>query len=91
MNIIFVACGKVGYTLVEALSSENHKIVVIDTRPEKVSAITDTLDAMGIVGNGVSHAVLREAGIATADLLIAVTGSDEENLLCCGIAKKRGH
>ena len=91
MNIIIVGCGKVGYTLVEALSSENHNIVVIDTRPEKVSAITDTLDAMGIVGNGVSHSVLREAGIATADLLIAVTGSDEENLLCCVIAKKRGH
>lgn len=90
MNIIIVGCGKVGYTLVEALSSENHNIVVIDTRPEKVSAITNTLDAMGIVGNGVSHSVLREAGIATADLLIAVTGSDEENLLCCVIAKKRG-
>lgn len=89
MNIIIVGCGKVGYTLVEALSSENHNIVVIDIRPEKVSAITDTLDAMGIVGNGVSHSVLREAGIATADLLIAVTGSDEENLLCCVIAKKR--
>ena len=59
MNIIIVGCGKVGYTLVEALSSENHNIVVIDTRSEKVSAITDTLDAMGIVGNGVSHSVLR--------------------------------
>ena len=91
MNIIIVGCGKVGYTLVEALSNENHNIVVIDTRPEKVSSITDTLDAMGIVGNGVSNAVLKEAGIDSADLLIAVTGSDEENLLCCVLAKKRGH
>ena len=90
MNIIIVGCGKVGCTLVEALSSENHNIVVIDSRPEKVSALTDTVDVMGIVGNGVSHTTLKQAGIETADLLIAVTGSDEENLLCCVIAKKSG-
>ena len=46
MNIIIVGCGKVGCTLVEALSSENHNIVVIDSRPEKVSALTDTADVM---------------------------------------------
>lgn len=91
MNIIIVGCGKVGCTLVEALSIENHDIVVIDSRPEKVSALTDTVDVMGIVGNGVSHTTLKQAGIETADLLIAVTGSDEENLLCCVIAKKSGH
>lgn len=91
MNIIIVGCGKVGYTLVEALSNEKHNIVVIDTRQEKLDLITDTLDVMGILGNGVSHTVLMQAGIETADLLIAVTGSDEENLLCCVIAKKRGH
>lgn len=91
MNIIIVGCGKVGYTLVEALSNENHNIVVIDTRQEKLDLVTDTLDVMGILGNGVSHTVLMQAGIETADLLIAVTGSDEENLLCCVIAKKRGH
>ena len=78
MNIIIVGCGKVGCTLVEALSIENHNIVVIDSRPEKVSALTDTVDVMGIVGNGVSHTTLKQAGIETADLLIAVTGSDEE-------------
>ena len=46
---------------------------------------------MGIVGNGINHKTLLEAGIATADLLIAVTGDDEKNLLCCVIAKKTGH
>lgn len=91
MNIIIVGCGKVGYTLVEQLSGENHDIVVIDERVEKVNSITDELDAMGIVGNGVSYQTLREAGIHRADLLIAVTGSDEQNLLCCVIAKKAGH
>ncbi len=91
MNIIIVGCGKVGYTLVEQLSNEDHNIVVIDEKPEKVQNITDRLDAMGIVGNGINHKTLLEAGIATADLLIAVTGDDEKNLLCCVIAKKTGH
>lgn len=91
MDIIIVGCGKVGYTLVEQLSSEDHNIVVIDERPEKVQYITDRLDAMSIVGNGINHKTLLEAGIATADLLIAVTGDDEKNLLCCVVAKKTGH
>ena len=88
MQIIIVGCGKVGYTLVEQLSGENHNIVVIDEKEEKVHSITDDLDAMGIVGNGVSFQTLQEAGIQDADLLIAVTGSDEQNLLCCVIARK---
>lgn len=91
MDIIIVGCGKVGYTLVEQLCSEDHNIVVIDERPEKLQYITDRLDAMGIVGNGINHKTLLEAGIATADLLIAVTGDDEKNLLCCVVAKKTGH
>lgn len=91
MDIIIVGCGKVGYTLVEQLSNEDHNIVVIDEKPDKVQYITDRLDAMGIVGNGVNYKTLNDAGIATADLLIAVTGDDEKNLLCCVIAKKTGH
>ena len=80
MDIIIVGCGKVGFTLVEQLSNEDHNIVVIDEKPEKVQYITDRLDVMGIVGNGINHKTLLEAGIATADLLIAVTGDDEKNL-----------
>jgi len=91
MNIIIVGCGKVGYTLVEQLSNEEHNIVVIDKNADKVRHITDNLDAMGIVGNGVSYKTLQRAGVTTADLVIAVTGSDEENLLCCLIAKRTGN
>lgn len=91
MNIIIVGCGKVGYTLVEQLGLENHNISVIDLKEDRVKAITDELDAQGVIGNGVSYQTLQEAGIATADLLIAVTESDEQNLLCCCIAKKAGH
>lgn len=88
MNIIIVGCGKVGNTLVEQLSNENHNLVVIDEIADRVHNITDELDAMGIVGNGMNHQTLIDAGIANADLLIAVTGSDEQNLLTCVIAKK---
>ncbi|MCI8390993.1 MAG: Trk system potassium transporter TrkA [Roseburia sp.] len=91
MNIIIVGCGKVGRTLVEQLSNEDHDIVVIDENPEKVESISNEQDAMGITGNGINHQTLIEAGIMTADLLIAVTGDDEKNLLCCVIAKKTGH
>ena len=90
MQIIIVGCGKVGYTLVEQLSREDHNIVVIDIKEERVRSITDELDAMGIIGNGASYQTLLEAGIKQTDLLIAVTNSDEQNLLCCVIAKKAG-
>ena len=82
MNIIIVGCGKVGYTLVELLSSEDHNLVVIDEKPERVSRITDSMDAMGIVGNGMNHQTLLAGGMETADVLIAVTGDDDKNLVC---------
>lgn len=91
MNIIIVGCGKVGRTLVEQLSNEEHNIVVIDKNAEKVRDLTDEFDTMGFIGNGVSYQTLLEAGASTADLVIAVTGSDEENLLCCLIAKRTGN
>lgn len=91
MKIIIVGCGKVGYALAELLSAEGHDIVAIDQRVEKLSIVTDTFDVIGVNGNGTSFETLKDAGISTADLLIAVTGSDEHNLLCCMIAKKAGN
>lgn len=91
MNIIVVGCGKVGYTLVEQLSREGHDIMVIDENPDSVNKVKEELDVIGTVGNGVSYQILIDAGISETDLLIAVTGSDEQNLLCCLIAKKTGH
>lgn len=88
MNIIIVGCGKVGMTLAEQLDQEGHSIVAIDNRASQIDSITNSLDIMGIVGSGASYRLLQEAGIEKADLLIAVTGSDELNLLCCLIARK---
>ena len=60
----------------------------MDISPQKVKEVSTRFDVMGVVGNGATHSVLEDAGIANADLLIAVTGSDELNLLCCIVAKK---
>jgi trk system potassium uptake protein TrkA len=91
MEIILVGCGKVGAALVSQLSDEGHSVTVIDLSADKIRRITEYLDVMGIVGNGSSINTLTEAGIETADVFIAVTGSDELNLLCCMFAKKVGH
>ena len=88
MNIMIVGCGKVGQTLAEQLNEEGNNITVVDTRAEVVGDLSARLDIMGYVGNGATHTVLEEAGIDKTDLLIAVTGSDELNLLCCLVAKR---
>lgn len=88
MNIIIVGCGKVGRTLTKHLNDEKHNIAVVDTDSNAVSDLANTYDVLGLVGNGASNSVLIEAGVESADLFIAVTESDELNLLCCMIAKK---
>lgn len=88
LNIIIVGCGKVGTTLVERLSNEGHDITVIDKISDRVQNLVNLYDVMGLVENGASYSALMDAGIEDTDLLIAVTGSDELNLLCCTLAKK---
>lgn len=91
MNIIIIGCGKVGLTLAELLAAEKHDVVLVDESSQKLSSVPEEIDALRILGNGASINTQIEAGIETADILIAVTGSDELNLLCCLIAKKAGH
>ena len=90
LNIIIVGCGKVGATLIEQLSREGHDITISDQNAQKIQEITIQYDIMGMTGNGASYNVQMEAGIENTDLFIAVTGSDELNLLCCTIAKRVG-
>lgn len=91
MQIIIVGCGKVGESLVERLSEEQeHNITVIDLRHALVQEISSKYDVMGVVGNGITKDTLDEAGVSTTDLLIAVTGMDEQNLLISLMAKKLG-
>lgn len=91
MYIIIVGCGKVGTTLAEQLLLEGHEITIIDRNANSISTIINSIDVMGVVGNGAIYKVQMEAGIKDADLLIATTNSDELNMLCCLIAKKAGN
>lgn len=91
MKIIIVGGGKVGLTLCEQLGAEGHDITLLDNNPDVVEQAVNTFDIQGIVGNGTSYKAQIEAGIASADVLIAVTDSDETSLLSCLIAKKAGN
>lgn len=92
MNIIIAGCGKVGQTLAKELSREDdYNVTVVDPRHSVVEDLVGQFDIMGVCGSGTSIETLSEAGIKEADILIAVTGSDEINLLTCLIAKKSGN
>lgn len=91
MKIIIVGCGKVGLTLAEQLTTENHDVTVIDQNYNKLRQITDSIDVMCIEGNGLSSEILLEAGIKEADILIATTESDEKNVMVTLIAKSLGN
>ncbi len=91
LKIIIVGCGKVGSSLVNRLVEDDHEITVIDESPGELQVISDRHDVSTVLGNGGSFAVQQEAGVEEADVLIAVTASDELNLLCCMIAKRAGH
>ena len=92
MKVIVVGVGRVGQKLAGLLSSdEGHEVTVVDTRANRIRDLADEYDIMGVVGSGSNIDVLEEAGVKDADLLIAVTGSDEVNLLTCLFAKKAGN
>ena len=91
MKIVLVGGGKVGAALARQLSEEGHNVTVVDTNKARVEHIGESYDVMSILGNGSSITTLSEAGVEDADVFIAVTGSDELNLLCCMFAKKAGH
>lgn len=90
MKIVIVGDGKIGSTLAEQLSREGHEITIIDRSGEPLQQTSEDLDILCIEGNGATFSTQMEAGVNEADLLIAVTMSDELNLLCCLVAKKAG-
>lgn len=90
MNVIIVGGGKVGVMLTGLLSEEGHSVTVIDTASKLVENIVNDYDVMGACGNGATASVLNEAGVSQCDIFIAVTGSDELNIMSCIIASKIG-
>lgn len=90
MKIVIVGGGKVGYTLAHQLSTEDHDITLVDNDADVLNHADETLDVMCIKGNGASAEILKSANISESDVLLAVTDSDELNMICCVIGKKLG-
>lgn len=88
MKIIIVGGGKTGASLAVSLTDEGHDVTVVDFSAARMKELCNSNDIMGIVGNGMNYDALMDAGLTDADVLIATTGSDEQNLLCCLFAKK---
>ncbi len=90
MKIVIVGGGKVGEALCIDLATENHDVVVIDTDAQVVDRLIGLTDISGVVGSGASLELLREAGVPGCDVFIAVTASDEINIISSIIARKLG-
>ncbi len=90
MDIVIIGCGTVGGAICAQLSKEGHNITVVDEDAAAMTELCNTYDVFGVDGNGASISVLRKAGADKAYLVIAVTASDEINILCCSAARKLG-
>ncbi|MBU0520301.1 Trk system potassium transporter TrkA [bacterium] len=90
MKILVVGGGEVGFFLAGELARENHDVVVIESDGERLARIAKSLDILAIEGDGTSQRLLEQAGIKSADMLVAVTNSDEGNILACMIAREFG-
>lgn len=90
MKIIVVGAGKVGYSVAQRLVQDEHDVYVIEQSPERIKNLENSLDVSLVQGNGSSLPLLREIGMDDVGMLIAVTDSDEVNLLACAVAKIAG-
>jgi trk system potassium uptake protein len=90
MKIIIIGAGEVGFFLAKKLSSEKHNLVIIDADEERCKKAQETLDVSVIQGDGSSQGILMEAGLESADMLIAASAVDEVNILACMMASKLG-
>lgn len=90
MKITIVGCGKIGKSMIASLTSEGHDVIAIDNRNEVLNETTNTFDIMGVCGNAVDCDTLIEAEVQNTDVLVAVTESDEINMLSCYLARKLG-
>ena len=90
MRIVIIGCGKVGTSIARELNAEDHYITVVDNNRKAVARLSESLDVMGVEGNGATYEVLAEAGAEDADLVIAATARDEVNLYACLMARAAG-
>lgn len=86
MKIIIVGAGEVGFHIASHLSNENKEVVIIDRDPGAIRRVSDSLDVQVVEGSGSSPVVLEAAGVRNAEIILAVTDSDEANLVACLVA-----
>ncbi len=91
MKILIIGAGAVGFNIAKQLSKEGHDISLIDENPELVRQISEKLDVFVVAGNGTSPSVLESAGVKNADMVLAVTTSDEVNIIVCILASQYGN
>ncbi len=87
MYVVIVGCGRVGYDLASALLAIGHETLVIEKESRRCEALRDEFGSIALRGDGTEVSVLKEAGSARADVLVAVATRDEDNLVACQIAK----
>ncbi|MFO8057259.1 MAG: Trk system potassium transporter TrkA [bacterium] len=90
MKILIIGAGEVGHHLARVLSAENHQITMVDLDSARLARLEDQLDIKGVAGHGASASVLERAGGWGADIVLAVTNSDETNMLASYFAKVQG-
>jgi len=86
MDVIICGAGRVGYGIAAKLAQENNSVTVVDLSAELIQTITTDLDVRGVIGHGAHPDVLRRAGVEQANMIIAVTYSDEVNMVACQVA-----
>lgn len=90
MKIVIIGLGTIGRTILKNLSKEGHTLTIIDEEKVKIENLIEKYDVFGVVGNGASMEIQAEAGVQDAELVIALTRSDELNILACLVAKRVG-
>ena len=90
MKIVLIGAGKVGYTLAQRLSEDNHDVIVIEQDAERIEVLRKYLEVLVVEGNGANPDLLESIGMSDTELFVAVTDADEVNLLACYVAKRLG-
>lgn len=90
MKIVIIGLGSIGRTILKNLSSEGHTVTIIDEDKGKIESLIERYDVFGVVGNGASMEIQKEANVEDSELVIALTRSDELNILACLVAKRVG-
>ena len=91
MKVLIIGAGAVGFNIAKQLSKEGHDISIIDENPQLVRKVSENLDVFVVAGNGTSPSVLESAGVRGADMVLAVTTSDEVNIIVCILASQYGN